>query len=64
MKQLRLLIALGCTLLAISACVVEPYGGGGRGPYYSGGGIYFGGDGDHHRGDRDQHDYGRRVWRE
>ena len=63
MKQLRLLIVLASTLLALSACVVEPYGDG-RGPYSSGGGIYFGGDGDHHRGDRDERDYGRRVWRE
>jgi hypothetical protein len=49
---LRLLIVLACTLLAVSACVVEPfgrgYGGGGRGEYYGGG--------------QSEHDYGRRVW--
>jgi hypothetical protein len=36
--KLRVLIALACTLLAVSACVVEPYGGG-RG-YYGGGGYH------------------------
>ncbi len=49
--KLRLLIVLACTLLAVSACVVEPYGGP---AYYGGGGIYIGGGGGH--------DYGRRVW--
>jgi hypothetical protein len=47
-----LLIALAGILLAVAACVVEPYGGGGpnRGPgYYYGGGHY-------------EHDYGRPVW--
>jgi hypothetical protein len=48
--KLRLFVVLACTLLAVSACIVEPYGGGGRGGYY--------------RGDYSQHDYGRRVWRE
>jgi hypothetical protein len=43
-----LLIVLAGILLAVSACVVEPYGGGGRG-YYYGGGYY-------------QHEYGRPVW--
>jgi hypothetical protein len=44
--KLRILILLACTLLAVSACVVEPlYGGGGGGGYY--------------RGDQD---YGRRAW--
>jgi hypothetical protein len=52
--KLRLLIVLACALLAVSACVVEPYGGGGRGGYYGGG--YYGGG-------YSQHDYGRRVWR-
>lgn len=33
--NLRLLIVLACTLLAVSACVVAPYGGGGR--HYGGG---------------------------
>jgi hypothetical protein len=33
--KLRLVIVLACTLLAVSACVVEPYGGGGA--YYYGG---------------------------
>jgi hypothetical protein len=47
--RLRHFIALACTLLALSACVVEPYGGGGRG-YYN--------------GDYGHNDYGRRVWRE
>jgi len=36
---LRLFIALTLTLLAVSACVVEPYGGG-RGGYYGGGREY------------------------
>ena len=57
MKHLRLLFVLAGTLLAVSACVVEPYGGG-RG-YYGGPGIYFEGG-----GDRGHHDYGRRVWRD
>lgn len=35
------LIILFCALMAVSACVVEPYGGGG---YYYGGG-YHGDDG-------------------
>jgi hypothetical protein len=43
---LRLLFVLTCTLLSVSACIVEPYGRGG------GGGGY-------HEGD---HEYGRRVW--
>jgi hypothetical protein len=44
--KLRQLILLACALLALSACVVEPWGGGGeRGGYYGGG-----------------HDYGHRVW--
>ena len=36
--KLRVLLALAITLLAVSACVVEPYGGG-RG-YYGGGGYH------------------------
>jgi hypothetical protein len=47
--KLQLIIALAFTLFAVTACVVEPYGGGRS--YYSGG--YAG-----------EHDYGRRVWRE
>jgi hypothetical protein len=43
-----LLVALVGILLAVSACVVGPYGGGGPG-YYYGGGHY-------------EHDYGRPVW--
>jgi hypothetical protein len=60
MKHLRLLIVLAGTLLAVSACVVEPYGGGGRGVYFGGGG--YNDHGDH--GDRGDRDYGRRVWHE
>jgi hypothetical protein len=43
-----MLVALALTLLAVSACVIEPVGHRG---YYGGGG-YGGG-----------HDYGRGVWR-
>jgi len=46
--NMRLFLALALTLLAVSACVVEPVGGG----YYRGGGHYGGG-----------HEYGRGVWR-
>jgi hypothetical protein len=56
--KLQLLIALAFTLFAVSACVVEPYGGGRA--YYNNG--YNGGY--NNGGDRGQHDYGRRVWRE
>ena len=49
---LRLLIVLACTLLAVSACVVEPFGGGYRG----------GGRGEYYGGGQSEHDYGRRVW--
>jgi hypothetical protein len=42
----RMLLALVFTLLAVSACIVEPMGGG-RGGYYGGGGG---------------HDDGHRVW--
>jgi hypothetical protein len=52
--KLRMFVVLAGAMLALSACVIEPYGGGGRGPYYGGGGgIYIGGE----------HDYGRPVWR-
>ncbi|PKU23695.1 hypothetical protein CWS72_15630 [Telmatospirillum siberiense] len=62
----RMLILLAFTVLAMSACVFEPYGDGGRGGNY--GGDYDRGDrgdhGDHgDRGDHGDHDYGRRVWR-
>jgi hypothetical protein len=46
--KLRLVIALACTCLALSACVVEPYRGADR-PYY-----YYGGS----------YEYGRPVWRQ
>lgn len=49
--KLRLFVALAFTLLAVSACVVEPIGGDGRRGFYN-------------DGDRGHHDYGRRVWRE
>jgi hypothetical protein len=59
--KLRLLVVLAFTLLAVSACVVAPYGG----PYYGGGpsygeSVYIGGGGSY-GGERDR-DYGRRVW--
>ena len=47
--KLRMLLVLACTLLAVSACIVEPFGGRGGG---GGGGYYRGG-----------HDDGHRVWR-
>jgi hypothetical protein len=70
--KLRFFIVLAATL-ALSACVVEPYGGGGYygapapyygtpAPYYSGTVIIGGGGGDEHRGGERQHDYGRHVW--
>ncbi len=46
--KLRLLFVLAASLLALSACVVEPYGGG---PYYGGGAVYIGGG-----------DYGHSDW--
>jgi len=52
-----LLMALVGILLAVSACVVEPYGGGGGG-YYGGGG----GRGYYYGGGHYEHDYGRPVW--
>jgi hypothetical protein len=55
--SLRLFIVLACALLAVSACIVAPFGsGGGHGGYHGGGGG--GGEG-HGEG---YHDYGRRVW--
>lgn len=69
--KLRLLMVLAATL-ALSACVVAPYGGpgyygapapyyGAPAPYYSGT-VIIGGGGDAHRGGKRQPDYGRRVW--
>ena len=49
--KIRVFIVLALTLLAVSACVVEPIGGG----YHGGGGGWSG-----HEGGRDA---GRRVWR-
>jgi hypothetical protein len=49
--KLYLLAALACAMLAISACVVEPYRGGNGPGHYYGGGNY-------------EHDYGRPVWRQ
>ncbi len=52
-----LLLVLACAVMAASACVVDPYGYGGRG--------YYGRDNDRgYDGDRGREDYGRRVWRE
>jgi hypothetical protein len=52
--KLRLIVVLVLTALAVSACVVEPYGGpayyGGGGGVYYGGGCCYGG-------------YDRGVWR-
>jgi len=45
--KIRLFIVLALTLMAVSACIVEPGGGG-----YRGGGGGWGG-----------HDDGHRVWR-
>ena len=39
--KFRLLIALACTCLAVSACVFEPYRGSDR-DYYYGGGYEYG----------------------
>ena len=59
--KLRLFIVLGCTLLAATACVIEPYGGG-HGYYYGGGqSQYYRGAQSPFYGE-DQHYYGRRVW--
>jgi hypothetical protein len=61
--KLRLLIVLACASLAVSACMVAPYGGG-PGGYYRG----EVGRQDYARRvwqeDEGRHDYGRSVWRE
>ena len=49
--KLRLLVALACTILAVSACVIQPYRGVNAPGYYYGGGDY-------------EHDYSRPVWRQ
>ncbi len=52
--KIRFFIVLALTLMAVSACVVEPVGGG----------YYHGGDGGYNRGGGwNRHDEGRRVWR-
>lgn len=56
---MRLAFVLACTLLGLSACVVEPYGRDGErgGGYYSGGngqhGDYYGGGSHGDDGQRD-----------
>jgi hypothetical protein len=51
--NIRILLAAACIVLALSACVVEPYGGG----YYGGAYRYEGG------GYAQPSGYGRAVWR-
>jgi len=67
----RLLIVVGSTFLALSACVVEPYRGG-HGDNFRGdnnqsnkgnyGQPYRGDRNQPYRSDRTPHDYGRQVW--
>ena len=54
---LRLVIVLACTLLGLTACVVEPYGRGDRGGGYNNGGYsdYYGSGGHGDDGQRDRH---------
>jgi hypothetical protein len=58
---MRLAIVLACTVLGLSACVVEPYGRDGErgGGYYNGGngqhGDYYGSGGHGDDGQRDRH---------
>jgi hypothetical protein len=60
--KLRMLLVLGCLSLLVSACVVDPYGGGGG---YRGGGSYNGGGYNHnYSGGHGDRDYGRGVWRQ
>jgi len=58
--KLRQFVLLACTVLAISGCIVEPYGGGYSGGYGGGGG--YGRGGGHFGGGEGGHEYGRRVW--
>jgi hypothetical protein len=60
--KLQLLIALTGILLAVSACVVEPYGGGGHGYYGGRESQYYGGQGQYYGSGQSQYGYGRRVW--
>ena len=53
--KLHLLIIFASILLTVSACVVEPYGGGGHG-------YYGGGQSQYYRGGQYEYGYGRRVW--
>ena len=61
--KLHLLIVFASILLTVSACVVEPYGGGGHGYYGGGQSQYYGGQNQYYRGGQYQYGYGRRVWR-
>lgn len=54
--KIRMFIVLALTMLAVSACVIEP-GGGGRGYYGGGHGYYDGGHGPYGGG------HERGVWR-
>lgn len=58
--NIRMLATLALTLLAVSACVVEPMGGRG---YYGHGDGDGGGHEFRHGGEDRGHDYGRGVWR-
>ena len=67
--KLGIVAALACTLLALSACVLEPYGGG-PGGYYGNQRVQYQGEGFHGSGRsqfegsgyNSQSDYGHRVW--
>jgi hypothetical protein len=67
--KLQMLVALACNLMAVSACVLEPRGGGGRGGYngnqstrYRGGGHDVNERTQYHGSGYNQHDYGHCVW--
>jgi hypothetical protein len=60
--KLQLLVVLAGILLAVSACVVEPYGGGEHGYYGGRQSQYYGGQGQYYGGGQSQYGYGRRVW--
>ena len=67
--KLRMFAVLGFTLIAVSACVLEPYGGGGSGGYYGnqrsqyqGGGSYGYVQPQYRDNGYNQHDYGHPVW--